>query len=99
MLHPLDCYKEAWREGESRFPLYAQSDTRSLETSGRKRFYENERSFTYSLTHRFLLFIINPVKVFHACAQSKSNLPLDSCRRLGRLVSLDVRNNTIIDEG
>ena len=55
--------------------------------------------FTHSLTHRFLLFIINPVKVFHACAQSKSNLPLDSCRRLRRLVSLDVRNNTIIDEG
>ncbi len=91
ILHPLDCYKEAKRskEGESRFPLCAQSDTRSLKTSGKKRFYENKHSLTYSLT-RLLLFS------YHQSYQGlsfivKIEFCFDSCR-LVRIVSLHVSN-------
>lgn len=76
ILYRLDCYKEAMRErdGESRFPLDAQSDTRSLKTSGGKCFDENKHLLTYLLTRQLLfLLIINLVKVFRS--QSKSNFP------------------------
>jgi hypothetical protein len=71
------------KERASRFPLYAQSDTRSLKTSGRKRFFKNKHSPTYSLTRLLLFFFYQGLSLI-----VKIEFSFDSCEWLVILLTL-----------